>query len=216
MSKPAAPASSHKDPESPKRIRFPSLQASGALLSQKLHHRDPNSIVLAIARGGTPVGREVATRLGLPFDLLLIKRLISPQGPGSELCAVSIAGQLTLDDGIKEPVTPSTPIEYFLSDALDEFRRREELCRGGRPPKDLSGKQIILVDCAIHTGSTMNIAIAALRKLNPARIICAVPVSSADGYAIANGLADELISLVVHERFGHAGIWYENFKAPDD
>src|SRR6185503_476775 len=100
MSKPAAPASSHNSGRSPKPKRFRNLEVAGAMLAERLGKREQNSIVLAIVRGGTPVGREVAVQRGLPFDIVLIRRLVGPDGPGSDLCGVSVAGTLVLDEGI--------------------------------------------------------------------------------------------------------------------
>jgi len=97
------------------------------MLAERLGKREQNSIVLAIVRGGTPVGREVAVQRGLPFDIVLIRRLVAPGGPGSELCGVSVAGTLVLDEGIADPNTPETPFQFFLKDALAEFRNREQV-----------------------------------------------------------------------------------------
>ena len=185
------------------------------MLAERLGKREQNSIVLAIVRGGTPVGRVVAVQRGLPFDIVLIRRLVAPGGPGSELCGVSVAGTLVLDEGIADPNTPETPFQFFLKDALAEFRSREKMCRAGRAPQDIAGKHIILVDCAIHTGSTMRIAIGGIRRLNPARIVAAVPVASPEGVEHVKGLADDLVCLERPSPFGHAGMWYEDFKRPD-
>ena len=219
MSNQTARASSHNGNESLKHVsRFANLRDGGRQLAEKLRsHADlKNSIVVAVARGGVPVGHEVATRLGTAIDMVLIRRLLAPRGPGSELCAVSVAGIMFVDDEITIPTSPSTAIEHFLADAIAEFHDREQLFRAGRPPIELANRKVLLVDCAIHTGSTMKIAIQAVRKLNPSRIIAAVPVASRAGYALIEGLADQVVCLAQPEPFGHAGMWYEDFSRPKD
>lgn len=212
-------ASSHISEGLLKRIhRYPDLRTGGLQLAQELRKRGSfqDYLVLAIARGGVPVGREVATQLHLPFDVVLIQRLLLPNGPGSELCAMSVAGTTILDEGIQAPTSPSTPLEHFLDDALCEFRRREELCRPDLTPVDLVDRKVLLVDCAIRSGSTMKIAIRAVRNLNPARITAAVPVASREGHVLVESLADQVVCLAQPEPFGNAGVWYEDFSRPED
>lgn len=219
MSDRKAPASSHSRNESLKHAaRFANLREGGRQLAEKLRSDADlkDSIVLAIARGGVPAGREVATLLRLPFDMLLIRRLLVPRGPGSELCAVSVGGTMVIDDEVTIPTSPFTAVEHFLADAMAEFRHREELFRAGRPPIELATREVLLVDCAIHGGSTMKIAIKAVRKLNPTRITAAVPVASREGYALIESLADQVVCLAQPEPFGHAGMWYEDFTRPED
>ena len=198
--------------------RFPDLRTGGLQLAQELRTRGSfqDYVVLAIARGGVPVGREVATQLGLPFDIVLLTRLLLPAGPGSELCAVSVGGTIVLDKGIQVPIKPATPLEHFLDDALGEFRRREQMCRPDLPPVDLVDRKVLLVDCAIRTGATMKVAIRAIRQLNTDRISAAVPVASREGHALVESLADELVCLAQPEPFGNAGMWYEDFRRPND
>ena len=212
-------ASSHISEGLLKRIhRYPDLRAGGLQLAQELRKRDSfqDYVVLAIARGGVPVGREVATQLHLPFDIVLIKRLLLPKGPGSELCAVSVAGTIILDEGIQPPTSPSTPLEHFLDDALCGFRRREEMCRPDRSPVNLVDRKVLLVDCAIRSGSTMKTSIRAIRDLKAARITAAVPVASREGHVLVQSLADEVVCLAQPEPFGNAGMWYEDFSRPED
>jgi len=214
----SVPASSHNHAAAANRPSpFPSLRTAGTLLAEKLRDRDlSNAFVLAIALGGVPVAHEVATEHHLPFDLLLIKRLLMPKESGPALCAVSAGGTIVLDDEIALPTHPSEPIEHFFVDAVKQLRERETVCRADHPPIDVADRTVVLVDCAIHTGSTMQIAIRALRRLKPARIISAVPVASRDGHALIEQIADETVALAQPEPFGHAGMWYEDFSRPPD
>ena len=196
---------------------YPNLRAAGSELAAAVEsYRDEDPVVLGIAAGGVPVAHEVAKHLEAPFDLVLIRRLLAPEGPGSQLCAFNLAGSMIHDDGIKAPSRPSSPIEYFLADALAEFERRVQICRRSRPPLALADRTVLLVDCGIRTGLTMKAAIGALRKLKPKRIIGAVPVASSEGSAVVTNLLDEMVCLMRPEVFGNAGVWYRDFSRPDD
>jgi predicted phosphoribosyltransferase len=196
---------------------YQNLRAAGRELGLAVEpYRKEDPIVLGIAAGGVPVAHEVASHLRAPFDLILIRRLLAPEGPGSQVCAFNVAGSMIHDDGINVPSTPSSPLEYFLADALAEFERRVQLCRRSRPPLALADRTVLLVDCGIRTGLTMKAAVGALRKLEPKRIIGAVPVTSSEGFAVVVDLLDELVCLMRPEVFGNAGVWYRDFSRPDD
>ena len=213
-----APEPSRTDGDFREPMRFPNLRAAGRQLAPALDawRNISDLLVLGIALGGMPVAREVATHLRAPLDLILIRWLLAPQGPGSMLCAVNVAGTRILDDEINLSNAPSTPVEHFLADAIAGLDRREQICRRKRPRIELSGRTAILVDCAIRTGSTMKAAIGALRKMEPGRVIGAVPVASLEGYAAVVDLFDELVCLAQPKNFGNAGVWYRDFSRPDD
>jgi len=199
---------------------FSNLSSAGRELAAKLSQADigPDAIVLGIVSAGVPVAVEVAKHLGSSsFDLVLIRRLLTPQGPGTQAVAVNAAGTLLVDDIVgPRPAEPQTPLDYFLEDALAGLARRARICRGERPPAHLAGKPILIVDCAIRTGLTMQAAIGAVRRLNPARITAAVPVTSLNGAGVIETLADELIYLAAPEPFGNAGVWYKDFSRLGD
>jgi putative phosphoribosyl transferase len=198
---------------------FPNLTSAGVELATRLTgagiRRDV--VVLGIVSAGVPVALEVAKNLEAPLDLVLIRRLLAPRGPGSQIVAVNAAGTLVVDDEVgPRPAKPQTPFDYFMEDALNRLRRRAQVCRGERPATELAGKPVLIVDCGIRTGLTMQAAIGALRTLNPARITAAVPVTSLDGCRVVEALADELIYLSAPETFGNAGVWYRDFRRPGD
>lgn len=198
---------------------FPDLSSAGRELALRLDVRreDDRVIVLAIVLGGVPVAREVANFLRAPLDLVIIRRLLAPQGPGSQICAVNIGGSMVIDEGLVPlTATPSTPLEHFTNDAIVELRHREQICRRGRPPAELAGKKVILVDCGIRSGSTMRAAISALRTMGPERIVAAAPVASLGGHAAITTLADQLVCLARPRPFGHVGLWYKDFTRPGD
>ena len=214
----AAPASSHKGDESAKQVaRFPNLRAAGTRLPQQLQHLDvTDTVVLAIANAGVPVAREVADQFDLPIDILIIRRLFVPRGAGSEICAVSVAGRVVLDEQVIVAANPTIPIEHFIVQGISQLQERAQISRGDQPPLEIAGRKILLVDCAIHTASTMKIAIRALRTLRPMFIVAAVPVASREGDALVERIADEVVCLALAEPFGHAGMWYYDFDRPSD
>ncbi|HEX3083223.1 MAG TPA: phosphoribosyltransferase family protein, partial [Pyrinomonadaceae bacterium] len=112
--------------------------------------------------------------------------------------------------------TLSSPQESFLAEAIADFKRREQLCRRGRKPLSLTDQTVIVVDCGIRTGSTMNAAARALRKTDAKLITGAVPVTSREGYAAVAPLFDELIYLQQAAQFVNAGYWYADFRRPGD
>lgn len=197
---------------------FPNLSAAGRELAAMIPrdiHRD--AVVLAIVSAGVPVAVEVAKHLEAALDLITIRRLLAPRGPGSQAAAINVAGTLLLDDEIGTPPSkPESPFDYFVEDALNGLSRRVQVCRGDRPPVLLDEKPVLIVDCGIRTGLTMQAAITAVRRLNPERIVAAVPVTSLDGRRITEALADEFIYLAAPEPFGNAGVWYKDFGRPAD
>jgi len=173
--------------------------------------------VLAIVSAGVPGAVAVANHLEAPLDLVIIRRLLAPQGPGSQAAAVTVAGTLILDEEIgPRPAKPQTPLDYFIEDALNGLTLRTKLCRAERPPVALAGRPILIFDCAMRTGLTMKAAIQSVRTLNPSSITAAVPVTSDDGRRSVEPLADELIYLAAPEPFGNAGVWYKDFRRMAD
>lgn len=210
---------SRADDELAKEVKpFRDLRTAGRELAIKLerYRRSDRPIIIAIALGGVPVADEVGRHLGAPLDLLLIRRLLAPQGPGAPTCAVNVGGLMIIDEGLRPPAAPSTPLEYFLAEAIAELGRRERTCRRGLPPIDLAGRTVILVDCGIRSGATMLAAIGALRKTRPAQIIVAVPAASVGGAATVAALVDEFVCLVQPNPFGNVAVWYKDFGRPDD
>ena len=198
--------------------RYANLRAAGRTLAPRLNvfAQSPDLVVLGIALGGVPVAREVATALNAPLDIILIRRLLIGDDATSLICAVNVAGKTILDDGITLTDTPGTPVEYFLKDAVEGLTRRERACRRGRDNMDIGGKTVLVIDCGIRTGSTMKTALKAVGKLNPPRVIAAVPVTSIEGAKEITGMCDELIYLEQPAIFVNAAYWYDDFSRPGD
>ena len=199
--------------------QFQDLFSAGREVATKLdsYRGDPKVVVLGIALGGVPVAHEVAKHLKAPLDLIIIRRLLMPQGPGSQACAFNLAGSLIIDENIPPLASvPITPLDHFLADAFEALNRRAQICRDGLPPIDLAGKTLVLVDCGIRSGLTMQAAVGALRRTSSHRIVAAVPVASQTGHAKVSELVDELVCLRQPEPFGNVGLWYSDFSRPDD
>ena len=196
-------------------MKFQNAAAAGAELAARLNefHRSSQTIVVAIASGGSFVGAEVARRLELPFELLFIRRLLAPFGPQRVLCAINVGGTLVVDEEVPQ-TSASNGLGHAIADGIKQLSEREHFCRGGRPPADVSEKQVIIVDNGIHTGSTMLAAIRGVRKFGVRKIVAAVPVADANSRVVIERAADEVLCLVWPEKFGHVGLWYKESIRP--
>ncbi len=195
--------------------KFQNAASAGRQLAGSLqkYRSSSDTIVIAIVAGGVFVGAKVARELELPFELLFLRRLIAPFGPQRAVCATNVAGTMVVDEEL-EQVARSAGMDYAIADGLQQLTERERFCRGQRPPVGISAKQVIIVDNGIHTGSTMQAAIRAVRKLNVRKVAAAVPVSDINSRAVIESAADEVVCLTWLEKFGHVGLWYQEFIRP--
>jgi putative phosphoribosyl transferase len=180
--------------------------------------------VLALARGGVGVGFEVSKQLGLPLDLVCLRRLLVRRGGRGAACVASVAGARVLDEEVRAAAavspgagtTHEAGLGHFMKEALADFDERVRACRGGRPALDLSGKTVILVDNGVCTGSTMLAAVRAARSRTPARLVAAAPVCDAAAREEVATTVEEFVCLATPEPFGHVGLWYANLERPSD
>lgn len=199
--------------------KFASLAAAGRELAEQLHEyrRATDAVVVAVATGGVPVGAEVALQIQLPLELLMIRRLLVPDGAMKPICAVNVGGTLVLDESVATPSGHlSSGMDHAIADSLEQLAQRERVFRGGRAAMDVGRKHVILVDNGIHTGSTMLASIRALRRLGVASIVVAVPVADPNSRAAIERGADRFVCLAWPEKFGHAGMWYREFVRPTE
>ena len=195
--------------------KFQNAASAGRQLADSLqkYRRASDTIVIAIVAGGVFVGAEVARELKLPFELLFIRRLMAPFGPQNVLAATNVAGTLVVDEELEQQ-SVAAGVDYAIRDGINQLSERERFCRGGRSPVDISARQVIVVDNGIHTGSTMRAAIRAVRKLEVKKVIAAVPVSDLNSRDVIERAADEVACLAWPEKFGHVGLWYQEFVRP--
>ena len=178
---------------------------------------DPGAIVLALPRGGVPVGFAVAHALALPLDILLVRKLGMPGHEEYAIGAVASGGVRVLQRGMMQHVglTPAA-LETMCDREMAEIARRERRYRGARPPPQLAGRTVILVDDGLATGSTMRAAIAVTQAQEPARLLVAVPVGAAASCAALAPEVDELICLIRPHLFRAVSQWYLQFDQTSD
>lgn len=199
--------------------RFRDRREAGRLLAAKLPayaHR-PDVLVLALPRGGVPVAYEVARALGAPLDVFLVRKLGVPGQEELAMGAVASGGVRVLNDDIVTALRiPERVIDAIAAREQPELARRERLYRGNRPPPDVRGRTVILVDDGLATGATMAAAVKALRQQHPARIVVAVPIASPDTCEQLSTEVDEVVCAAMPHPFHAVGLWYEDFSQTTD
>jgi predicted phosphoribosyltransferase len=188
-------------------------QLAAELGQQKL---PSNTVVLALPRGGVPVGFAIAHTLHLPLDVIVARKLGVPWQP--ELAMGAMAGQsMALDEElIRDLHISRKDVDAVISREGAELERREKLYRGGRPACDLNGRSVVLVDDGLATGSTMLAAARCVRNLAPASLRIAVPVGSREACQLVKSECEECVCLALPRPFGSVGQWYEDFRQVSD
>lgn len=199
---------------------FRNRREAGQHLAQAvLHLKDANPVVLALPRGGVPVGFEVAQALGAEFDILLVRKIGAPGHEELGIGAIVDGAnpQIVLNDEIVR-MTGATPayIDAEAARQLAELERRRKAYRGGANPAELKGRTVIVVDDGIATGGTVKAALQGLRLASPARLVLAVPVAPAESLAALRTLCDELICLMSPSPFYAVGAHYLDFSQTSD
>jgi putative phosphoribosyl transferase len=199
-------------------MRFKDARAAGRALAERLaaYGACELTTVVAVAHGGVAVALEVSKRLCLPLDLLLLRRLLVPRGPQEPVCAANVAGTTFLDAEVATRLEAEPALGPYIADALASLETRAGACRGPRPPAELFGRTVLLVDNGVRTGSTMLAALRALRSAAPAHVVAAAPVAAPEALAVVQTAADEFIYLDTPDPFGHVGLWYSNFTRPSE
>jgi len=176
-----------------------------------------NAIVLALPRGGVPVAFEVARALHVPLDIFLVRKLGVPGREELAMGAIASGGVRVInDDVVRELGIPSRWIDIAAADESAELRRRELAYRDSRPAPDVRDKTVVLVDDGLATGATMRAAVAALRKMEPDRIVVAVPVGAPDTCHELRAQADDIVCLKQPDPFYAVGSWYQDFEQTTD
>jgi putative phosphoribosyl transferase len=198
---------------------FSTRQQAGANLARALTtFTDPTPVVLALPRGGVPLGRAVANALDAPLDVLIVRKLGAPHNPEFAIGAVGEGGAVVLDHASIDALGLSDVIvDRLISEARSEIDRRVDTYRHGNELIDVTDRVVILVDDGVATGATAEAAAAVARHLGAARVVLAVPTGSRQAVERLTAVCDEVICLEIPEWFGSVGSQYEVFpQVPDD
>ncbi|MFQ3318773.1 MAG: putative phosphoribosyl transferase [Natronomonas sp.] len=196
---------------------FVNRRTAGEQLGEELLDRDVDAdIVLAVPRGGLPLGRAVADRLDVPLDIIAAKKLGAPNNPELAIGAAASDGSLYRNDDVIDQLDVSEEyIEEQREWAAETARDKEATYRTGEPP-DFDGKRVVIVDDGLATGAT---AIACIRMAEAAgaeHVVLAVPVGAPESVDEAAQEADEVVVLEEPMRFGAVGRHYEDFSQVSD
>ncbi|WP_352432028.1 phosphoribosyltransferase [Pyrinomonas sp.] len=201
-------------------MRFRDRKEAGRLLAERLapYAGRPDLVVLALPRGGVPVGREVARALGAPLDVFVVRKLGVPGQEELAMGAIASGGVRVLnEDVITYLGIPPEVVDAVTLRELRELERRERLYRGAAPPLRVAGRTVILVDDGLATGASMRAAVAALGRLHPKEIIVAVPVAApATCESFQREMGVECVAVMMPEPFNGVGQWYEDFSQMSD
>jgi len=198
---------------------FLSRRDSGWQLAQRLksYANRPDVMVLGLLRGGVPVAYEVAKVLDAPLDLCLVRKLGVPGQEELAMGAIAPGGVKILNPTIIGSLgISSQAIDAVAAQELEELQRYDRLYRGDRPQPDLRNRTVILVDDGIATGATIWAAIALLQSQQPARIVVAVPVATAQVCDALRSQVDEVVCILTPENVYSIGLWYETFAQVAD
>jgi len=203
-------------------MRFRDREEAGELLGRELARRltkRDDLLVLALPRGGVPVAYGVARALDAPLDVFIVRKLGVPGHEELAMGAIASGGVRVLN----REVLDYMPLSQAMIDAVaareqQELERRESEYRGARPQIDVKDKTVVVVDDGLATGSTMRAAVAALRRMEPRRIVVAVPVAAESTCREfrAEEIADEVVCLRTPEPFQAVGLWYSDFTQTSD
>ena len=199
--------------------RFQDRTAAGQALAARLQTYADRAdvVVLGLPRGGIPVAYEVARALGVDFDVLIVRKLGVPGYPEFAMGAIASGGARYLNQDLMQQIGISAhSVAEVLERERAELQRREVLYRGTRPPLDLRGRQVIVVDDGMATGASMRVAVESLRSASPARVIVAVPVAPADAAQRFAGIADGFVSVLSPTDFRAVGQFYVHFDQTSD
>src|SRR4051794_6381012 len=199
--------------------RFRDRAEAGRLLAERLRQyagRD-DVVVLGLPRGGVPVAYEVARALGAPLEAFLVRKLGVPGHEELAFGAIATGGVRLLNpDVVRGLEIPPHIIDRVTAIERAELEGRQREYRGDRPPPDVSGRTVVLIDDGLATGASMRAAVAALRQGQPARIIVAVPIAAPSTCDEFQDEVDEVVCARTPEPFYAVGLWYEDFSQTTD
>ena len=200
-------------------MRYRNRREAGQRLALELAAFEGRSdvTVLGLPRGGVPVAYEVARALHVGLDVFVVRKLGLPGQPEFAMGAVAFGGIVVLDEELiaSMHVTPAA-VERVITAERAELTRRERSYRGCRPPLDVRGRSVIVVDDGLATGASAQAAITALRRGRPASIVVASPVGSRQACEAIAAVTDGCLCPATPEPFYAVGVWYEDFRDTTD
>jgi len=198
---------------------FTNRQEAGRVLAERLgtYANREDVVVLGVPRGGVPVAFEVASALGVPLDIFVLRKLGVPGHEELAFGAIGSGGARVLNtDVVNKLGVSEQEIAVATKEEARELERRERLYRGNRPPLNVEGFTVILVDDGIATGASLRVAIQALRKLKPAALVVATPVAPRTTYHSLRPEVDDLVCARIPDPFYGVGQFYEDFSQVSD
>ncbi len=199
--------------------RFVDRENAGRALAHKLlkYKGIPDLLIIGLPRGGVVVAFEVARALQAQMDVFIVRKLGAPYQPELAMGAVAEGGILLLNDAVVKYLSISKEfIDQTAKEQMVELERRQKLYRGDREMTKIAGRTVIVVDDGLATGATMKVAVRALKRKEPSKLVIAVPLGAFSTCSELKKEADELICLMTPEPFSAVGSWYENFEQTTD
>ena len=201
-------------------VPFPNRRAGGAALAALLNARrelEPDPVVVALPRGGVPVGVEVADALGAPLDVIIVRKLGTPGQPELAMGAIGEGGVRILNDEVLDALRiTDSQLEAVAAREQKELDRRAERLRAGRARIPLTGHTAIVVDDGLATGSTARAAILVARAQGARRVVVATPVAPRSTVIELGDVADAVVCVATPEPFRAIGQWYVDFRPTSD
>ncbi|NLU78080.1 phosphoribosyltransferase [Micromonospora sp. HNM0581] len=176
---------------------------------------EPDVVVLGLVRGGVPVARVVAERLGAPLDVLVVRKLGMPWAPEVAFGALGPAGVRVVNDMVAGQLSHDDITDVQRREQA-ELDRREQLYRAGRPALSLAGCTAVIVDDGLATGATARAAVQVARRLGARRVVVAVPVGAQEAYEMLAAEADQVICAQRPPAFTAVGAYYDDFHEVSD
>jgi len=192
------------------------IQAAQLLTQSLMQYRGKKPLVLAIPRGGVPLGRYIADKLEGELDVVMVRKLGSPMDPELAIGAVSEGGDVYITTNASRLGANEEYIESEVGNQLSLIHRRRAQYTPVRPPISPKNRIVIVVDDGLATGATMLTALRSLQSLGPERVICAIPVAPANTLDPIREYCDELICLNEAQYFSGVGSFYQDFSQVDD